>query len=246
MRSDSPFSLPIAAFALLVMAPAAPWRESRPRTPRHSRRSNSSGCRQGVVGWEVGAFTQIPSTYRLQMQPGTALPVSNGPELSLVFVESGEVVLTPQGELAINHREAGKSPEVIPAGQGDHTARAGDYFVGGGSAPTEIRNDSDAVASLQFAMMDPQHPIIVDPNQTPGLERHSRWLRRFRTGESWEDSFGGATPASPAAPQAGDISSDSWQRVAMTSSRGRARSATRARARNVRANEPISSSERHV
>ncbi len=124
------------------------------------------GLPEGVVGWEVGAFTQIPSTYRLEMQPGTALPVSDGPALSLVYVESGEVVLTPQGELAINHRE-GKSPEIIPAGQ-VYTAHTGDYFVEGGSAATEIRNESQDVASLQFAMMDPEHPIIVDPNQTPG------------------------------------------------------------------------------
>jgi len=125
------------------------------------------GLPEGVVGWEVGAFTQIPSTYRLQMQPGTTLPVSNGPELSLVYVESGEVVLTPHGELAINHREEGKSPQIIPAGQG-YTAHSGDYFVAGANAPTEIRNESQDLASLQFAMMDPQHPIIVDPNQTPG------------------------------------------------------------------------------
>src|SRR3954447_13574393 len=103
------------------------------------------GLPEGVAAWEVGAFTQIPSSYRLEMQPGTALPVSNGPELSLVYIESGEVVLTPQGELAINHR-AHTSPEIISAGQ-DYTAHAGDYFVEGGSAPTEIRNTSNDVAS---------------------------------------------------------------------------------------------------
>jgi hypothetical protein len=124
------------------------------------------GLPEGVVGWEVGDFTQIPSTYRLEMQPGTALPVSDGPALSLVYVESGEVVLTPQGELAVNHLER-KSPEIIPAGQ-DYTAHAGDYFVEGASAAAEIRNESQDVASLQFAMMDPEHPIIVDPNQAQG------------------------------------------------------------------------------
>jgi hypothetical protein len=124
------------------------------------------GLPEGVVGWEVGDFTQIPSTYRLQMQPGTALPVSSGPALSLVYIESGEVIVKPQGEMAISHRE-GKSPEIIPAGQ-DCTAHAGDYFVEGGSAAAEIRNDGDEVASLQFAMMDPSHPIIVDPNQAQG------------------------------------------------------------------------------
>jgi hypothetical protein len=156
----------IVTFALLAIVTLASWSRvsAQDATPQPSQQF--IGLPEGVVGWEVGAFTQIPSTYRLEMQPGTALPVSDGPALSLVYVESGAVVLTPQGELAINHRE-GKPPEIIPAGQ-DFTARAGDYFVEGASAPTEIRNDSDDVASLQFAMMDPEHPIIVDPNQTQG------------------------------------------------------------------------------
>jgi hypothetical protein len=125
------------------------------------------GLPPGVVGWEVGDFTQIPSTYRLQLQPGATLPASNGPELSLVYVESGEVTLKSEGPLALSHRDASASPEIIPAGT-DFTAKAGDYFVEGLSAPTKIRNESDKIASLQFAMMDPLHPIIVDPNQTPG------------------------------------------------------------------------------
>jgi hypothetical protein len=160
------FFVSIVTFALLAIGTLASWSRvsAQDATPQPSKQF--IGLPEGVVAWEVGAFTQIPSTYRLEMQPGTALPVSNGPALSLVYVESGEVVLTPQGELAINHRE-GKSPEIIPSGQ-DYTAHAGDYFVEGGSAATEIRNDGQNAASLQFAMMDPEHPIIVDPNQTPG------------------------------------------------------------------------------
>ena len=125
------------------------------------------GLPEGVSGWEVGDFTQIPSTYRLQLQPGATLPASNGPELALVYVEAGEVVLKPADPLAVSHGKGDKSPEIAPAGA-DFTAQAGDYFVEGMSAPTEIRNASDDVASLQIAMMDPLHPIIVDPNQTPG------------------------------------------------------------------------------
>ena len=125
------------------------------------------GLPEGVSGWEVGDFTQIPSTYRLQLQPGATLPASNGPELSLVYVESGEVTLKPAGPLAVSHGKGGRAPEVVPAGA-DFTAQAGDYFVEGMSAPTEIRNETEDVVSLQFAMMDPLHPIIVDPNQTPG------------------------------------------------------------------------------
>jgi hypothetical protein len=156
-----------AAFALLAFASLEPLAgvSAQDATPQPSKQF--IGLPEGVVAWEVGDFTQIPSTYQLQMQPGTALPVSNGPELSLVYVESGEVVLKPQGELAISHREAGQSPEIIPADQ-DYTAHAGDYFVAGASAQTEIRNESAQVASLQVAMMDPLHPIIVDTNQTPG------------------------------------------------------------------------------
>lgn len=160
------FFVSIVTFALLTIVTLASWTRvsAQDATPQPSKQF--IGLPEGVVGWEVGDFTQIPSTYRLEMQQGTALPVSDGPALSLVYVESGEVVVTPKGELAINHRE-GKSPEIIPAGQ-DYTAHAGDYFVEGGSAPTEIRNESQDAASLQFAMMDPEHPIIVDPNQTPG------------------------------------------------------------------------------
>lgn len=157
----------IATVALFAIMTLGSWAgvSAQDATPQPS--PQFIGLPEGVVGWEVGAFTQIPSTYRLHMQPGTALPVFDGPALSLVYVEAGEVVLTPQGELAINHREEGKSPEIIPAGQ-DYTAHAGDYFVEGANTPTEIRNESQDVASLQFAMMDPEHPIIVDPNQTSG------------------------------------------------------------------------------
>src|SRR3954469_10515548 len=96
------FLVSVLAFGVLAIVAHGPLAgvSAQDATPLPS--PQFIGLPEGVSGWEVGDFTQIPSTYRLQMQPGTALPVSNGPELSLVYVESGEVVLKPQGDLAVN------------------------------------------------------------------------------------------------------------------------------------------------
>lgn len=125
------------------------------------------GLPKGITASEVGPFSQIPSTYRLQFAPAATLPGYDDPTLSLVYVESGVLTVTSEATLAISHIGTDESPQIVDAGT-EVTVEKGDYFVLAPHAPTEIRNQGTEPASLQYAMMDPLHPVIVDPNQALG------------------------------------------------------------------------------
>jgi hypothetical protein len=124
------------------------------------------GLPADIAAWQVGQFAQSPATYRLEFAPGASLPGYDDETLSLAYVEAGSVVLNGKFPLVIARLD-GSAPRTVEAGT-EAMAEAGDYFVLPPHAPTEIRNRSQEPASLQFAAMDPLHPVIIDQNQTQG------------------------------------------------------------------------------
>ena len=120
-----------------------------------------------ITAWQVGQFAQSPATYRLEFAPGAMLPGYDDETMSLVYVEAGSVVLQGKSALVIARLDGSAAPRTIDAGTAV-TVAAGDYFVLPPHGATEIRNESQAPASLQFAAMDPLHPVIIDPHQEQG------------------------------------------------------------------------------
>ncbi len=125
------------------------------------------GLPEGISAWRVSEFTQAPSLYRFQFEPGAILPGYGDATLTLAYVERGTVTLRSEGHLSISRLESSDPPRITDPGA-ETVVAEGDYFVIPWRTPTEIRNHSEEIAWIQFAMMDPTDPIIVDPNEPLG------------------------------------------------------------------------------
>lgn len=161
------FLVPVLALGLVVLSSAVRGGQPIVRAQEATPNPLFLGLPGDINAWQVGQFAQSPATYRLELAPGASLPGYDDETMSLVYVEAGSLVLNGKAALVISRLDGSKAPQMIDAGT-DVTVAAGDYFVLPPHAATEIRNESQTPASLQFAAMDPLHPVIIDPNQAQG------------------------------------------------------------------------------
>jgi hypothetical protein len=125
------------------------------------------GLPEGISAWRISDFSQAPSLYRLQFAPGAKLPGYDNRTLALAYVERGTVTLHSEGRLSISRLESSDPPRITAPGA-ETVVSEGEYFVIPWRTPTEIWNTGDDIAWIQFAMMDPTDPVIVDPNMPLG------------------------------------------------------------------------------
>jgi hypothetical protein len=144
-------------------APAAVAAQTGAATPTAS----FIGLPDGISAWRVSEFSQAPSLYRLQFEPGAKLPEYADETLVLAYVERGTVTLRSDGRLSISRLETSDPPRITDPGA-ETVVAEGEYFVIPWRTPTEIWNHSEEIAWIQFAMMNPTDPVIVDPNEPLG------------------------------------------------------------------------------
>ncbi len=125
------------------------------------------GLPEGISAWRVSEFTQAPSLYRFQFEPGAKLPGYTDETLVLAYVERGMVTVRSDGHLSISRLESSDPPRITDPGA-ETVVAEGEYFVIPWRTPTEIWNHSEEIAWVQFAMMNPTDPVIVDPNEPLG------------------------------------------------------------------------------
>jgi hypothetical protein len=125
------------------------------------------GLPDGISAWRVSEFTQAPSLYRFQFEPGARLPGYDDQTLVLAYVERGTVTLRSDGSLSISQLESSDPPRITDPGA-ETVVAEGEYFVIPWRTPTEIWNHSQEIAWIQFAMMNPTDPVIVDPDEPLG------------------------------------------------------------------------------
>ena len=71
------------------------------------------------------------------------------------------------GPLSISRFASSDPPRITDPGA-ETVAAEGEDFVIPWHIPTEIENHSEEVVWVQFAMMDPTDPVIVDSNEPLG------------------------------------------------------------------------------
>ncbi len=125
------------------------------------------GLPEGISAWRVSEFTQAPSLYRFQFEPGARLQGYADETLVLAYVERGTVMVHSDGPLTISQLESSDPPRIIDPGA-ETVVAEGEYFVIPWRTPTEIWNHSEQIAWIQFAMMNPTDPVIVDPDEPLG------------------------------------------------------------------------------
>jgi hypothetical protein len=155
----------LVAFAVVAGqgAPAAVFAQVGTATPT----AGFIGLPEGISAWRVSEFTQAPSLYRFQFEPDAKLPGYADETLVLAYVERGTVTLRSDGHLSISRLESSDPPRIIDPGA-ETVVAEGEYFVMPWRTPTEIWNHSEEIAWIQFAMMNPTDPVIVDPNEPLG------------------------------------------------------------------------------
>ncbi len=144
-------------------APAAVSAQAGTATPT----AGFIGLPEGISAWRVSEFTQAPSLYRFQFEPGARLPGYSDETLVLAYVERGTVTLSSDGHLSISRLESSGPPRITDP-DAETVVAEGEYFVMPWRTPTEIWNHGEEIAWIQFAMMNPADPIIVDPNEPLG------------------------------------------------------------------------------
>lgn len=144
-------------------APAAVSAQAGTATPT----AGFIGLPEGISAWRVSEFTQAPSLYRFQFEPGAKLPGYADETLVLAYVEHGTVTLRSDGHLSISQLESSDPPRIADPGA-ETVVAEGEYFVMPWRTATEIWNHGEEIAWVQFAMMNPTDPVIVDPSEPLG------------------------------------------------------------------------------
>jgi hypothetical protein len=155
----------LVAFAVLVGRDVGPAVSAQAGTATPT--AGFLGLPEGISAWRVSEFTQAPSLYRFQFEPGAKLPGYADETLVLAYVERGTVTLRSDGPLSISRLESSDPPRITDPGAVTVVAE-GEYFVIPWRTPTEIWNHGEEIAWVQFAMMNPTDPVIVDPNEPLG------------------------------------------------------------------------------
>jgi hypothetical protein len=120
---------------------------------------------QGISAWEIGAFLQWPSIIMVEYAPGASREGDDGTLgaqlVALTYIHSGTLTVTAEAPMAVYRWKSGQNPEIIAEGQ-EFVATAGDYFLTGPETPA-MRNDGDVPATYQYAVIDPEDPLVIDP-----------------------------------------------------------------------------------
>jgi len=118
----------------------------------------------GISAWEIGGFLQWPSIIMVEYAPGVSSEGDDGALgaelIALTAIQSGRFVITAEAPMAVYRWKSGETPEIIPEGT-EFTAEAGDYFLSGPEHPG-MRNDGDVPATYQYALIDPENPLVID------------------------------------------------------------------------------------
>ena len=155
----------LVALAIVAGSVAAPGVSAQSGTATPT--AGFIGLPEGISAWRVSEFTQAPSLYRFQFEPGARLPGYADETLILAYVERGTVTLRSDGPLSISQLGSSDPPRITDPGA-ETVVAEGEYFVIPWRTPTEIWNHSEEIAWIQFAMMNPTDPVIVDPNEPLG------------------------------------------------------------------------------
>jgi len=155
----------LVALAIVAGSGAAPGVSAQDGTATPT--AGFIGLPEGISAWRVSEFTQAPSLYRFQFEPGARLPGYADQTLVLAYVERGMVTLRSDGPLSIAQLDSSDPPRITDPGA-ETVVAEGEYFVIPWRTPTEIWNHSQEIAWIQFAMMNPTDPVIVDPNEPLG------------------------------------------------------------------------------
>jgi hypothetical protein len=106
-------------------------------------------------GLAFAAGQEVPSLYRLTFAPGVTYAVVPAPEISLVYVESGELALMLDAPVTITRAGMTDAPGENVAADTELTLAAGDYAVLPLLVGGEVRNDGQEPASVMVAAIAP-------------------------------------------------------------------------------------------
>jgi hypothetical protein len=133
----------LIALAIVAGSGAAPGVSAQAGTATPTARF--IGLPEGISAWRVSEFTQAPSLYRFQFEPGAKLPGYADETLVLAYVERGTVTLRSDGSLSIAQLDSSDPPRITDPGAETIVAE-GEYFVIPWRTPTEIWNHSQEIA----------------------------------------------------------------------------------------------------
>ena len=118
------FVVGLILIALAVVAgrgaPAAVSAQAGTATPT----AGFIGLPEGISAWRVSEFTQAPSLYRFQFEPGARLPGYADETVVLAYVERGTVTLRSDGHLSISRLESSDPPRITDPGAETVSRRA--------------------------------------------------------------------------------------------------------------------------
>jgi quercetin dioxygenase-like cupin family protein len=112
----------------------------------------------GVTAEELApgpAGSDQPALYRLTFAPGVTFSADATPEISLGYLESGELTFTVDAPVTVTRAGATDAPGESVAANTEFTVQAGDYFVFPPQSSGEVRNDGQDPASLMIASIIP-------------------------------------------------------------------------------------------
>ncbi len=96
-----------------------------------------------------------PSLYRLRFDAGVTYPFTGDPAISLVYVESGSLVLRVGVPVTVSRGSASGAAGESIAADTEFTAAQGDFFVLPSLASGEVRNETEAEVSVAVASLLP-------------------------------------------------------------------------------------------
>src|SRR5215218_1512710 len=114
--------------ALAMVAGSSPSPSASAQAGTATPTAGFIGLPEGISAWRVSEFTQAPSLYRLQFEPGAKLPGYADETLVLAYVERGTVTLRSDGHLSISELESGDPPRIADPGV-EIVVVEGEYFV---------------------------------------------------------------------------------------------------------------------
>lgn len=106
----------------------------------------------GVTFDLIPASEDPPTLYRLRIAAGATLLFAGDPAISLVYVESGALVLEMDADVSDTRPD---TPSGSDDGDTASAVRQGDYFVLPPLVAGEIRNEGQEPASITIAAITP-------------------------------------------------------------------------------------------
>lgn len=102
-----------------------------------------------------------PGSYRLHFEPGVVYQVQSSGALELVYIESGELVMTLDGVVTIGELADNRTVGDAIEANLETVISAGQYFVLQPGVGGEIRNDGEEVAIVSVAGILPSGMVTT-------------------------------------------------------------------------------------